>query len=951
MAYNPFNIFRRNQKALFAVLTVFVMVVFTLSSGVAGGDFFETFTRWLGANKGSKEEVCKIDGHRVTAGELEGGPRSVQFKRVMANRFMYYAARQTAIALSEYATQQRERLSPMGKDMADAAQGALGAMAQLNDPQFQRFVQNFPQGNDLVRRHVQQISMAEQAVDATLESSAAKSEDKDVARAYRTVFVLSKYLQEGGGEHYFINAPNKARRDLVEFMLWEKKADQLGIRFGKEDAKKLIQNEFYNFFKSDVEVRKILQQTQGFTMDACLLALASEFKVRAAQTAVLGHDARYHRGPALAAPYEMFEFYREQTSPATYDVLAVPAAAFVDKVTGEPTEAEVNELFKKYADAEPNPKSETPGIKEPRKLAVGWLAITGDEPYYKQLAAEQIKVGEVMAKASGALAVPLPGAVGTWVAGAVAPLSIKEPAVDAAYFGYVTEFNEQHKQKNYEKSTLAPRFKFSSREADDPLLPTSVVRPGVVAATVGAFVGQTAGFGSPGSAVTLAMTAPLAYEIRDRIVTGLPLALGAIPNPALLQTAVGGIAQYRANEPKPLPIEALRPELLKNTTDKRARVLAFGEPQTSRDPEQEKLREKGDVARFIDELKKMSENDKPKDKAAVEKYIKEFVATRGLAQTGASTAPRDEWALEDDAGLKPLLDAHKSSVLQAKSMRAHGGAEPYFPFGRSFFWRSEPDMFGMGPARRSGPTAGTYLADTYPPLAREERDGQPRYVVWRTEDVAPKKLNLQTGRPAVVAAWKRLEARKLASAHANAVAEKIRNSPNTDPLLLNRLMQDLQLTIKDPKVAERARLFPISGVAPLAPRPASMMSPLPGLQQFGLSESEDIPYPTVEMVTALLDNRDKGAKTVLVLADAPKDTFYVAALMDRRLRERSEFTPDVFGQRGGARGIVNMFRDETVNKARQSVLELLKKEFKYEENEEQKKKLDENAKSGGRNTD
>ena len=944
MAYNPFNIFRRNQKALFAVLTVFVMVVFTLSSGVAGGDFFETFTRWLGANKGSKEEVCKIDGHRVTAGELEGGPRSVQFKRVMANRFMYYAARHTTGELLDHATQQRERLSPQGKEMANAAQGAIGAMDQLNNPQFR--------GNEQIAQiFYRQVIQGRQAVEDVLRSSTARSEDKDVAQTYRTVFELSDILQGSGGEHYFINAPNKTRRDLVEFMLWEKKADQLGIRFTKEDAKKLIQNEFHNFFKNDVNVRKILQQTQGFTMDACLLALASEFKVRAAQTAVLGHDARYHRGPALAAPYEMFEFYREQTSPATYDVLAVPAAAFVDKVTGEPTEAEVNELFKKYADAEPNPKSETPGIKEPRKIAVGWLAITGDEPYYKQLAAEQIKVGEVMAKASGALAVPLPGAVGTWVAGAVAPLSIKEPAVDAAYFGYVTEFNEQHKQKNYEKSTLAPRFKFSSREADDPLLPTSVVRPGVVAATVGAFVGQTAGFGSPGSAVTLAMTAPLAYEIRDRIVTGLPLALGAIPNPALLQTAVGGIAQYRANEPKPLPIEALRPELLKNTTDKRARVLAFGEPQTSRDPEQEKLREKGDVARFIDELKKMSENDKPKDKAAVEKYIKEFVATRGLTQTGASTAPRDEWALEDDPGLKPLLDAHKSSVEQAKFMRAHGGSEPYFPFGRSFFWRSEPDMFGMGPARRSGPTAGTYLADTYPPQAREERDGQPRYVFWRTEDVAPKKLNLQTGRPAVVAAWKRLEARKLASAHANAVAEKIRSSPNTDPLLLNRLMQDLQLTIKDPKVAARARLFPISGVAPLAPRPASMMSPTAGLQQFGLSESEDIPYPTVEMVTALLDNRDKGAKTVLVLADAPKDTFYVAALMDRRLRERSEFTPDVFGQRGGARGIVNMFRDETVNKARQSVLELLKKEFKYEENEEQKKKLDENAKSGGRNTD
>src|SRR5438128_8072681 len=93
MAYNPFNIFRRNQKALFAVLTVFVMVVFTLSSGVAGGDFFETFSRWLGTKTGSREAVCKIDGSTVTAGELDSsGPRSLQFRRTIANKFMALAA-------------------------------------------------------------------------------------------------------------------------------------------------------------------------------------------------------------------------------------------------------------------------------------------------------------------------------------------------------------------------------------------------------------------------------------------------------------------------------------------------------------------------------------------------------------------------------------------------------------------------------------------------------------------------------------------------------------------------------------------------------------------------------------------------------------------------------------------------------------------------------------------
>ena len=936
MAYNPFNIFRRNQKALFAVLTVFIMVMFTLQSGVAGGDFFESIMRWLGAKGGSKEEVCRIDGHRVTIGELDSGPRSLQYKRTMANRFMYYAARQSSREIEAYANSQRERLSPQGRDMADAARRALEAIDQLNQP----WIRNNPQVQEfLLPQKLEQIDMGQQLVDATLESSLAKSEDKDAARAFRTAFNLRKYLQEGQGEHYFLNAPNKTRRDLIEFMLGEKKADQLGIRFSKDDVNKLIQNDFSNFFKNDVPVRDILKGTPGFTMDAVLSALASEFKVRAAQTAVLGQAGRFHGGPALTTPYEMFEFYRDKISPAEYEVLSVPATAFLDKVTAEPTDDEVNVLFKKYADVEPNPKSETPGFKDPRKISISWLGIKGDEPYYKNLATEQIKVGEVLAKASGALAVPLPGAVGTWAAGAVAPLSLKEPAVDAAYARRTETFRTE---LGYKYTT--------SRISSFDLLPSSTVRPGVVAATVGGFVAN------PMAGLAHAMSAPIAYEIRDRAKVGLPLVLGTIPGPAMLQTSLVGVAAARTHEPKPLPIEAMRPELLKQTIDDRAKVLAFGDRQMSRDPEQDKLREKGDIARFTEELAKLTENGKPKDPVAVDKYIKEFITSRGIKEMGGSTpvqpgnpsTARDEWTLEDDPGLAPLLDAHKASVIQAKFMRAHGGTEPYLPFGRPFFWRPDEQT------RRIVPTSGTYLAETYPSEDRgaATAEGRTHFVIWRTEDIQPKKtLNLSTGRSAVVAAWKRQKARDLALAHANMLAEKIRTDPNNDPALLFRLMNDLKLSIKDPKADARARVFQIKGVAPLTLSPPSPFGGPGQLRPFGLPDSEEIPYPTVEMVTALVENRDKGPKTVLVLPDAPKDTFYVAALRDRKMKQASEFTPDVISERGGARAIQRLFRDDTVTKARQSVLELLKKEFKYEETDDQKKKLDENTKTGGRNND
>src|SRR5207302_8565934 len=133
------------------------------------------------------------------------------------------------------------------------------------------------------------------------------------------------------------------------------------------------------------------------------------FKVRAAQAAVLGPSGRVYGAPTFITPYEMYEYYREQCSPAVYSLIAVPASGFTDKVVGEPTDAELKELFDKYQSDEPNPSKETFGFKTPRKITVAWIAITGEEEYYKKLATEQVKVGEVMAKASGMLTVPLPG--------------------------------------------------------------------------------------------------------------------------------------------------------------------------------------------------------------------------------------------------------------------------------------------------------------------------------------------------------------------------------------------------------------------------------------------------------------------------------------------------------------------------------------------------------------
>jgi len=117
MAYNPFNIFRRNQKAIFAVLTVFIMIMFTLQSGVVGGDALETFTRWLGGKTRKGDAVCSIDGTKIYEGQLTGERNSLRYKRVMANRYMALAAGFTASQLDTMVLERINNLSPEGKQL------------------------------------------------------------------------------------------------------------------------------------------------------------------------------------------------------------------------------------------------------------------------------------------------------------------------------------------------------------------------------------------------------------------------------------------------------------------------------------------------------------------------------------------------------------------------------------------------------------------------------------------------------------------------------------------------------------------------------------------------------------------------------------------------------------------------------------------------------------------
>jgi hypothetical protein len=442
--------------------------------------------------------------------------------------------------------------------------------------------------------------------------------------------------------------------------------------------------------------------------------------------------------------------------------------------------------------------------------------------------------------------------------------------------------------------------------------------------------GGLATFAPPAAAVAPIVGGAIAFEIRDRVRPGMAAFLGAVPGPGLFNTLVAGEAAYRATLPKPLPLELVRADVLHTLVEREARKVMVADLT--------KLRT--DVEKIFKDTKNRDEA-KTKARAAID----EFVKARGLLR-GESTGLRTEWALEDDPGLSPL------KAVWSKARGIHGQLP--VPFGLKFFFEADP----MTGARR--PAMGTYRPEFYPdrpnPLVTPYSEPDPVFLTWRTEEKAPRQVAFNEAKPEVKAAWVRMKARELAKIRAETIATQVRNSTATSLFEIERDLNDKRYDLlklsDDPKVQEKVKRFAIRDVAPLAPNvqfDPTGMTPPGSVRPFQLAPSANIPYPTLEMRKALLDERTKGVRTVLVLADQPKDTYYVAAVADRQVKTDDDFARSVYGEGllAGAREVVRgQYRYEAYRKAAESVMALLKQEFKYAETEDQKKKLEKADREG-----
>ena len=407
MAFNPFDVFRRNQRTLFAILTVFVMFMFVLSFG--RGDFFDWLPRWLGSKAQTGEVLATLNGSKVYQSDLY----KIETRRLLANQYMTEAAGLASGNLERHIREGMARMSAENRPVVQQfLQVRMNGYISPNIMQRFQFAQmGFgaqPTPDEIFADRESTIAFFTNRLNALVSAPNAKAEDQDFGKSAQYLLDLDVQIMSSTRGLFFSNQPNQTTRDQLEFMLWLKKADQLGITFTKGDLNSLLDSEFWNkMTNADWQTAaESLKQKPIYTPDLLSAALLDEFRVRAAQTAVLGQGHIRGLGtsiPDYDAPYNYFEFYKDQTSPARFGVLSVPSDNYLAKVTAVPTESELRDTFRKYRNMEPTPYLPGVGLREPRKLKLGWLEAKGDEAFYTKAADAMVPQIEAHMKLLAAL--------------------------------------------------------------------------------------------------------------------------------------------------------------------------------------------------------------------------------------------------------------------------------------------------------------------------------------------------------------------------------------------------------------------------------------------------------------------------------------------------------------------------------------------------------------------
>jgi len=762
MDFNLIHHFRKYQRFWMACILFVCMVTFVLCTGLGQGGLQDRILEWFRRLANPGKMVVQVNGRAIYGDEMD----RVKKNREMANDFMREALKITAAKVEE--------------------------LYKIKDKQLQK-------------------------------GGVTGSELEELEYHHKLLNDVHKMmLAQIAAKPRFFETGTKFE-EMLDFLTWREHANQMNVDLVEKDVKDQLEVELTNwiwimnsqlkqknitqlhhalFWNSDtarVAMYKLRTDHPNAEYDTVLSALKDEFRVQIVQYAVLG--ARTGSDPTETdsknlgytirfpvTPHQLWTAYQTDMTPFDVALLPIKAEEFLNRkgkdgkpLIGEPTQGQLEALFKEYSKTPYNPASDKPGFVQPEKVKVQYVSADPESPHYRNLA-----------KLTIALQTTPPGFIdlGAGALGTAVRQAVGKPALDASLEEKYQELLKKFPpgQTPFPHTPLTePGFEMSLYTAREPSPEAAAGLVGALALPGNQFV---AGLSAYQAEAYVKHKDELEGAVRDEIERRVSVAMALLLSAAspykhdLLGMTMNHVGLSQQHPP--MPFAAIEPRFIAQKEKKLAGDLAARAMESIQkylaEGQKKVLNEEGKAAEFEVRLKVL------KDKFG-----------KGL-EVSQSKDWDTQYTVDKDAGLDKLKQAFAKIYDDINRIETRSG-------GPTDNKLSEDDFYKMffDPAETfSVAAASPYSFQKWPPTVTAKTttkvnvgDGEEqlekglpfsmwtfsdhRFLFWKTaskEPVHPEKLAEVEDK--VRQAWKLLEARKLAFEAAKEIAVNLQKKEQTD---------------------------------------------------------------------------------------------------------------------------------------------------------------------------
>jgi hypothetical protein len=784
MAFNPFRAFRKRQKTLLAGIAILCMFLFVLQFG--RGDFFDR----IGLSRGKQRDnvvVTKLYGKKITENDV----RLAREQHRLASQFMVQAAGEGLTRINDQMADLRKNLTQPGAENINR----FGALQRQTGKLIQTLAKFAAQSDDPYRQ---------QQMGQILQFLFTNNRGGDVFQEIRNL------MQPISVD------------DTLDYMIWKHQADQLGINLTESSIEQAVKSlTFDEVDLRDVEKSFLVRtrdQEAPLSRDQLYEAVGDLLRVNLAKEALIGSPqgrasafdgttkADLKETNSLITPDEFWDFFKQQRTTREIGILSFPVKNFLDQVKGQPSEKDLEQLFKRFSDKDYLPTSNRPGFKEPRRIRLEWVGARSDSPEYKKFADDFV------------LASVASSPLNPW------------PAIALAY-DFEKDYQESIKSNRvprYDRQAYQlPEFQFPG----SPFEPTLITSPNEPANLAGTLA--SAASGRPWSALITYTGAPVAREIHKRAAIGANFVmLGS--NPWKLATAVS-LAYQKG---KYVPLSEIGEEAAKKLKKSIAQDMVISNLNT---------------------LKKDMEEKRTKNEKVAD-WLKDSLAKFHFTSHGTMKKPLSKYEMIDDPELKSFKDIYQR--LNTKPLDDARGDPKGEKFADSFFAEGPNYEPKDWPSYSVGGSPTTWASEEEP------------IVYWKTEDEKAYVPTFEAARANVEKAWRFREARNLALAAGERVAE-----------LAKATKGDVQ-KLRDLAAKEKAEFIELRGVALLHKASPSARADLTaGYERFKFPDSISMPKEEGQFgqggfLAALAGLKSPGE--TVVEGNQPETIMFVSTLISKQ---------------------------------------------------------------------